>query len=77
MKFIMKEEIKDKKLTLADVEVDQFFVSHALNLCQKVRGNQYNVVATPEGIPCAGKTCEVEVYAPITRVLPVTEQIEF
>lgn len=77
MKIIFeKKENLDKQLTIADVEVNQFFVCGVGYLCQKIRGSRYTTIAGPDGI----LSCESFNSNPdyqITRILPKIAKIEF
>jgi hypothetical protein len=77
IKFIVAEEKQEKQLTLADVEVDQFFVSDEGRLCQKVGKNIFNAIADDNGEPVACETtcCDHDMY--IVRILPKIKRIEF
>lgn len=76
MKFIYAKKEKNKELTLRDVEENQFFVCDAGYLCQKITHTEYISIADEEGNPCCD-TYGAPEDAPIVRILPRVEKIEF
>jgi hypothetical protein len=77
MKFILSESTKEKQLTLADVEVNQFFVNQYDWLCQKVCSNAYIKITDREGKPYADFYDGEDDEQPIQRILPNVERIEY
>jgi hypothetical protein len=77
IKFIVEKEKQKKKLTLADVKEDQFFVDGEGRLCQAVGENSYNTIADVNGEPLAWETYSCDFDMPIMRILPKVTRIEF
>ncbi len=76
MKFIYEKEGEEKRLTLKDVEENQFFVCEDGYLCQKIHARAYITIADDEGNPYCGQLdCGEDM--PIARLLPRVEKIEF
>ena len=77
MKIIFeKKENLDKRLTIADVEENQFFVCGVGYLCQKIRDSRYTTIAGPDGILSCGIFDGGSDYK-IIRILPKIAKIEF
>lgn len=76
MKFIYAKKEKNKELTLRDVEENQFFVCKDGYLCQKIDSTDYVTIADEKGNPTCNTYAEPE-DAPIVRILPRVEKIEF
>jgi len=77
MKIIFeKQNKKEKQLTIADVEVDQFFVCSNGYLCQKANDCFYNTITDDNGIlSCESFDCNPDYE--IKRILPRVTKIEF
>jgi len=77
MKIIFeKQNKKEEQLTIADVEVDQFFVCGDGYLCQKVTDSLYTSIADENGL----LSCEIfdcNQHYEIKRILPRVKKIEF
>jgi hypothetical protein len=76
MQIIYKEK-QQKKLVLADVKKDQFFVNNCGRLCQKYNHDSYHIIADENGAPCSGRILDMSRNTIITRILPEVEKIEF
>ena len=77
MKFILSETIKEKRLTLADVIVNQFFVNKEGSLCQKVSHSSFNQITNALGEPYSDFYDGEDSDQPIQRILPNVERIEY
>jgi hypothetical protein len=77
MKIIFeKQNKKEKQLTIADVEVNQFFVCSVGYLCQKVTDSLYTSIADENGLlSCEIFDCNQDYE--IERILPKIAKIEF
>jgi len=77
MKIIFEQDEPEKKLTFADVPVNQFFVDKDGDLSMKYDGDSYFVIAHASGIPSALHIQDVDYSKEIQRILPTVEKIEF
>lgn len=75
IKFIHKPE--DTPLTLADVEVNQFFVNFCGMLCQKASDTAYHVIGAADGTPSADFYEDIAEDTKIKRILNDVVKIEF
>lgn len=63
--------------TYNQVEDNQFFISAAKDLCQKLNSCSYNIIAKSDGRPYADYKTAATACTPIMRILPLVERIEF
>jgi hypothetical protein len=77
MKIIFKTSAALPAPTFNQVEENQFFINDTNELCQKRNSCSYNVIATSDGTPYADYMSAVGACAPIKRILPLVECIEF
>ena len=77
IKFNYKEETEEVTLRLSDVLVDQFFVTRAGGLAQKVAYRSFNLIADANGSPCAGFYENEPETTVIKKILPEVVKIEF
>jgi len=77
MKIIFeKQNKKEKQLTIADVEDDQFFVCSVGYLCQKISNSSYTSITDENGLlNCESFDCNKDYE--IKRILPKIAKIEF
>lgn len=77
MKFIYDEKDVTTQLTLCEVWTNQFFVFDGY-LCQKVSHFKINIIANPEGTPCASThAVDDPTEMLVSRLLPTVIKIEF
>lgn len=77
MKIIFeKEENQESYLTIADVEVNQFFVCMDGYLCQKITDSRYATIAKRNGQLYSG-IFSCGAHYRIERILPKIAKIEF
>ncbi len=76
IEFIVSER-RPPRATIAQVEVNQFFICDVNgDLCQKVDNHIYNVIARANGIPCASfQTCREDMI--VRKILPKISRINF
>lgn len=77
IEFIKKETKVPKKLTLADVKDNQFFISDTGWLCQKRSADSYITIANSRNMPFADYCKFASLTMPISKVLPEIEFIKF
>lgn len=77
IEFIKKETKVQKQPTLADVKVNQFFISDAGWLCQKRTNESYITIANNRNEPFADYAKIISPTMPISKVLPEIEFIIF
>lgn len=77
MKFILSESSKEKKFTLEDVAINQFFVNNDGCLCQKVCYDSFIQITDTNGKPYALSHIVEDPKQLIERILPHVEQIEY
>ncbi len=77
IKFIQQEEAKGLSSTLADVQVNQFFIGMGGCFCQKVSDTSFIVIANGMGYPYADWSRDVSEHQSIIAVLPHIGKIEF
>lgn len=77
MKFIYAEQVKEKKPTFKDVEINQFFVDHDGCLCQKTNNPSFVVIANPDGTPYSTWITGICPSREIKKIIPLVEKIEF
>ena len=75
MKFIFETETPEKKLTLNDVKINQFFVYDGC-LYQKVGPEAANQITDFKGEPYAN-TDIWENHYEIERLIPIVKKIEY
>lgn len=61
----------------ANVEEEQFFVSHNGELCQKIDWDSYSVIADVAGNPYANRVNDVSPGEPVDKILPRVTKITF
>lgn len=76
MKIIYKQQSEKKQLTFGDVKLNQFFVSSAGRLWQKVSNDEAQIIASSCGIPLTGRAYFSH-HDIIERLIPEIEKIEF
>lgn len=76
MKFILAED-QETKLSLKDVEENQFFVNSCDCLCQKVTPSSYSIIANEDGKPYGVYFSGQSINMQIKKVLPKVVKIEF
>jgi hypothetical protein len=78
IKFEFTEQVKDNPKTLADVKVNQFFVTIEGCLCQKRTHSSYCFIADQNGEPFSDYGVDpVAEHMPIKRICPEVKHIEF
>lgn len=76
MKFIFAEK-QETKLSLKDVEENQFFVCSWGRLCQKTADTSYLIIADEDGMPYSVYCSNTNINTRINRILPKVLKIEF
>jgi len=77
IKFVWRKVSEPDKIIFANVLQDAFFVDDGKNLCQKINGSTYTIIADQAGAPCADLETNIDGDYEIIRIIGKPDKIEF